>query len=252
MKADREESVIDLAKLSERERELLALLAEGHTAKSIATHTGYSIASVNEHLRQARRKTGIGSSRQLARIATPPKNRDEKIEMAPPALAEPPRRSLRNYAKGAIVMGIVSAVVAAAFIFHQQSSPVPAQPAPVVDPLVDNFLTPRGQEPRRLAELVQSEGKDAAWADPAEAALRNRYAALVADRRIKMLRIACASTVCEIVGVNLDKDAKRYDQTMQDLQNPTKDELPPSVRLKKVTIMFGPEDRFISYWTRPS
>ena len=53
--------------LNDGERQVLALLGEGHTAKSIAAITGLSVHAVNERLRPARRKTGIGSSRELAR-----------------------------------------------------------------------------------------------------------------------------------------------------------------------------------------
>lgn len=58
----------DLSRLSEGERRVLLLLAEGHTAKSIAAETGLSVHAVNERLREARGKTGLGSSRELARM----------------------------------------------------------------------------------------------------------------------------------------------------------------------------------------
>jgi DNA-binding CsgD family transcriptional regulator len=60
--------------LSEKELEILRLLAGGHTVKSIAVLLGRSEASINERLREARRKTGVGSSRELARmLAAPPR-----------------------------------------------------------------------------------------------------------------------------------------------------------------------------------
>ena len=61
--------MIDLSRLNEAERRVLRLLAEGHTAKSIAAELATSPAAVNERLREARRKTGVGSSRELARYA---------------------------------------------------------------------------------------------------------------------------------------------------------------------------------------
>lgn len=70
-----------LSKLNERELHVLRLLSAGHTAKSIAASTGLSVSAVNERLRDARRKTGIGSSREIARLITSPKNWDEKIEL---------------------------------------------------------------------------------------------------------------------------------------------------------------------------
>lgn len=58
----------DLSRLSDAERRALRLLAHGHTAKSAAVELGLSEGAVNERLREARRKTGVGSSRQLARL----------------------------------------------------------------------------------------------------------------------------------------------------------------------------------------
>ena len=58
----------DLASLSASERAVLLLLAEGHTAKSAGVALGVTTNAVNERLRDARRKTGVGSSRELARL----------------------------------------------------------------------------------------------------------------------------------------------------------------------------------------
>src|SRR6185312_10845080 len=54
--------------LSEREKETLRLLLGGHDIKSIASGLGLSVHTVNERLREARRKLGASSSRQAARI----------------------------------------------------------------------------------------------------------------------------------------------------------------------------------------
>jgi DNA-binding CsgD family transcriptional regulator len=58
----------DVQVLSEREKEALRLLLEGHDAKSIASKLGISVHTVNERLRTARRKLGVSSSREAARI----------------------------------------------------------------------------------------------------------------------------------------------------------------------------------------
>lgn len=85
----------DLHLLSDAERQVLALLAQGHTAKSIAAATGRTENAVNERLREARRKTGVGSSRELARLLAQ-ENRDEEIEVAAPApTASAPGRTPR-------------------------------------------------------------------------------------------------------------------------------------------------------------
>ena len=58
----------DVDALSDRERETLRLLARGHEAKSIASALGVSVHTVNERLRAARRKLGVSSSREAARL----------------------------------------------------------------------------------------------------------------------------------------------------------------------------------------
>jgi DNA-binding CsgD family transcriptional regulator len=59
---------IDASRLNAAERQLLALLAQGHSVKSAAALAGLTENAVNERLREARRKTGVGSSRELARL----------------------------------------------------------------------------------------------------------------------------------------------------------------------------------------
>lgn len=54
--------------VSEREKETLRLLLNGHDTKSIASTLGLSVHTVNERLREARRKLGVGSSREAARL----------------------------------------------------------------------------------------------------------------------------------------------------------------------------------------
>ena len=57
--------------LTDKELEILRLLTAGHTVKSIAARLGRSEASINERLRDARRKTGIGSSRERSVNSSP-------------------------------------------------------------------------------------------------------------------------------------------------------------------------------------
>lgn len=68
--------------LNDYELEILRLLANGHTAKSIAARLGRSETAINERLRDARRKTGIGSSRELARLLDAQKIWDKNIDLA--------------------------------------------------------------------------------------------------------------------------------------------------------------------------
>ncbi|UZK68381.1 DUF4019 domain-containing protein [Sphingomonas sp. S1-29] len=54
--------------LTEREKETLRLLLGGHDAKSIARSLDLSVHTVNERLRDARRKLAVSSSREAARL----------------------------------------------------------------------------------------------------------------------------------------------------------------------------------------
>lgn len=56
-----------LQALTEKEKETLRLLVDGHDAKSMARHLGLSVHTINERLRDARRKMAAPSSREAAR-----------------------------------------------------------------------------------------------------------------------------------------------------------------------------------------
>jgi DNA-binding CsgD family transcriptional regulator len=94
--------------LNHKELEVLRLLAAGHTVKSIAAGLERSEASINERLREARRKTGVGSSRELARLLAEQKIWDRKIDLSPgeSSAEEPsvPRRKGFEWTKGKIAM----------------------------------------------------------------------------------------------------------------------------------------------------
>lgn len=53
--------------LTDKEKDTLRLLLRGHDAKSSARELGLSVHTVNERLRDARRKLGVTSSREAAR-----------------------------------------------------------------------------------------------------------------------------------------------------------------------------------------
>ena len=54
--------------LTQKEKETLRLIGRGHDAKSMARHLGLSVHTVNERLRDARRKLDVSSSREAARL----------------------------------------------------------------------------------------------------------------------------------------------------------------------------------------
>jgi TonB family protein len=122
----------DVESLSDRERETLSLLGRGHEAKSIAAALGISVHSVNERLRAARRKLGVSSSREAARLLlanegpTAPENFGYKeIGVAPAGAGKaysPPAHWGATDAKrratwvmiGAVMLTVVVAVLIAA------------------------------------------------------------------------------------------------------------------------------------------
>ena len=53
--------------LTEKEKQTLRLIVRGHDAKSMARHLGLSVHTVNDRLRDARRKLQVSSSREAAR-----------------------------------------------------------------------------------------------------------------------------------------------------------------------------------------
>lgn len=53
--------------LTEKEKQTLRLIVRGHDAKSIARELDLSIHTINERLREARRKMAVSSSREAAR-----------------------------------------------------------------------------------------------------------------------------------------------------------------------------------------
>lgn len=109
------------AALTEKELEILRLLAAGHTVKSIAAGLGRSETSINERLRDARRKTGIGSSRELARLLDAQKIWDKNFGLPthgsmPLDPVQPPTTGLSR-SKGTIIMLIAMSVAAAGLVF---------------------------------------------------------------------------------------------------------------------------------------
>lgn len=57
-----------LARLTEKEKQTLRLIVRGHDAKSTARSLGLSVHTINERLREARRKLSVASSREAARL----------------------------------------------------------------------------------------------------------------------------------------------------------------------------------------
>lgn len=57
-----------LGALTDKEKQTLRLIVRGHDAKSTGRTLGLSVHTINERLRDARRKMGVSSSREAARL----------------------------------------------------------------------------------------------------------------------------------------------------------------------------------------
>jgi DNA-binding CsgD family transcriptional regulator len=78
-----------LQALTEKEKQTLRLLLEGHDAKSMARHLDLSVHTINERLRDARRKLSVSTSKEAARLlrqreAAPQSLGDTRFGDAPP------------------------------------------------------------------------------------------------------------------------------------------------------------------------
>ncbi|MDP2764622.1 MAG: helix-turn-helix transcriptional regulator [Brevundimonas sp.] len=195
-----------LDRLTPGEREVLVMLARGHTAKTIATSLGLSVAAVNERLRGARRRTGAGSSRELARLLAQ-QNRDEFSELAAtggPVLraGEPAPKGRWNTRRNVMIASAALAAVLAATMAPgllspaQQAAPDRSGPEAAIIARLS-----AGPNPQQLRDRLQAEERDEAWAPRIEAGIRERYGRLpVATRSLERLSVACRSTLCEVVG----------------------------------------------------
>lgn len=127
--------------LSGKEKETLRLLANGHDAKSIARHLGLSVHTINERLRDARRKMEVSSSREAARLLrdTEAAGPDFHVDIdlrdvgdterrqidAPPQRGGAPRR-FGWAATGVLTMLIAFALLTLSSLSNVMPSPVPA------------------------------------------------------------------------------------------------------------------------------
>ncbi|VXC98537.1 putative DNA-binding CsgD family transcriptional regulator [Sphingomonas sp. T1] len=196
--------------LNQHELDVLRLLASGHTAKSIAERSGLSVNAVNDRLREARRKTGVGSSRELARLIATQENWAEKIEVpsgAPVDQTEHPEAGLptaRSIRRKAVI--VVPAVILALSViaWHQHSKVNPFDPAiTATTDLVIEALGSSIQDPRTLHAALKAEQLDPVWAERMETLLTRTYApALTKTSLAGAVRVQCGRTLCEVYAVH--------------------------------------------------
>jgi len=135
----------DIGQLSDREQQILRMLAHGHDAKSAARMLDVSIHTVNERLRDARRKLGVSSSREAARLLLSAEGYEEQIsgneemgfvsptvqrvEQAPPTLQVGKRLPLVT---GAFLMVLTALIAMGAYALGQHAAVEQATSAPKV------------------------------------------------------------------------------------------------------------------------
>jgi DNA-binding CsgD family transcriptional regulator len=245
--------VPDLSGLNAAEREALAMLASGHTAKSIANLTGRSEGAVNERLRDARRKTGVGSSRELARIMREQENRDDEIGVARSAAMDatpyrPAGGHDRRLPKAFIMMSILTAAGSISLAFYTaQPSQIAASQDTQIDPIVGSVSSTLPALSQRFA----NEDRDPAWATRSEASLAAAY------RKMGGLddgpQIRCKSTLCEVAGSSRNGNESALNRTMRALQDRKLLSNLATTSLYIVGQGFVDADkshiRFIAYWS---
>ena len=164
--------------LTEREKKTLRLIVRGHDAKSIARHLGLSVHTINERLRDARRKLSVSSSREAARLLldiegdAPDFVADNELgeaarpmAVAPDAGPTPGPRQAHRFARialGAFLMSFALILVAVATLSPQQ----PTAPAPATTPVVAAEAIDAEVEAsaRRWLALVDQGQWEASWA----------------------------------------------------------------------------------------
>ena len=164
--------------LSEREKETLRLLLGGHDAKSIARVLGLSVHTVNERLRDARRKLGVSSSSEAARLLAETEERrpdsiaDKEfgvaVRHARASIEQPNRRPGAGYALawlggGMLIMSLIVAALVFSSAFHGSGTAEP--PAP----LLASAASPSASETdsvssaRKWLGLVDHRGWNESW-----------------------------------------------------------------------------------------
>ena len=84
--------------LTEKEKQTLRLIVRGHDAKSSARDLGLSVHTINERLRDARRKLAVSSSREAARMLLAAEGGG--VPPAPDSVGDTPIGEAANAARG--------------------------------------------------------------------------------------------------------------------------------------------------------
>lgn len=163
--------------LTEKEKQALRLLGQGHDAKSIARHLNLSVHTINERLRDARRKLATSSSREAARLLREREgpeflgDRDLGADAgAAPAqsrLHQPDERKVRRpWLIGGFAMSIVLAALALSLAAPDAAPPQSTTPPNAAIAAAD---APAVNAARDFLALIDADDWDASWAATGEA-----------------------------------------------------------------------------------
>ena len=170
-----------LSTLTEREKETLRLLIRGYDAKSIANRLGLSVHTVNERLRDARRKLDVSSSREAARLLAEAEQNDPhsfvynpmgvagEVEKAVPAAQTHGRQGVAHrlvwLSGGMLAMSLVIATAIITSVFHWGAAPgaPQAQAASSPAPTVDSSAAASLNAARNWVALVDSHRWEESW-----------------------------------------------------------------------------------------
>jgi DNA-binding CsgD family transcriptional regulator len=164
-----------LQALTEKEKETLRLLVDGHDAKSMARHLGLSVHTINERLRDARRKMSASSSREAARQLREIERQDPQFladrglgdaaavtDMEDPRIPVGTRRISRRFGwiAGGIFMSISLALFALASLSGTAGAPAAPKPAASAAPAAETAAV---QAARQWLALVDKGDWNASW-----------------------------------------------------------------------------------------
>lgn len=164
-----------LQALTEKEKETLRLLVDGHDAKSMARHLGLSVHTINERLRDARRKMSASSSREAARQLREIERQDPQF-LADRVLGDAAaatgmgglrapagtRRMSRRFGwiAGGIFMSISLALFALASLSGTAEAPAASKPAAPAAPAAETAAV---QAARQWLALVDKGDWNGSW-----------------------------------------------------------------------------------------
>jgi DNA-binding CsgD family transcriptional regulator len=168
-----------LPALSEREKETLRLLLGGHDIKSIAAGLGLSVHTVNERLREARRKLGASSSRQAARILAEVEQGGHKFSADKesgvagatvrtannePSYRNPGRgNSIAWLGGGMLIMSLIIAAAVISTVLQAGDKSLPLAPTRIASTVVSPSASESAGSAREWLALLDGQHWDESW-----------------------------------------------------------------------------------------